>query len=277
MREDSGSDLPVIGDAFMILSVAEADKELCRAFRKGGGNNPVDFALEGGETLVSETAVNNSGGVAVTDVTIAVDSQSFPDAAGAAAIWTNDMPDVFYYTSQVPTLFSGVTSLGFPHNDNDAVQPLYALPSNFGKFRKSEDYGDGVQLNGDPLDYMDGPPRPGHFSMRDDGTTKYLWLPKGSTGTASYLFDKDSNTIDSTDDLVSFPDDYQFFYAWRSIELALFGRGAYPIIALAQAKADKLKLDLLKDRNVGRRVRVRQYGNLGDKRAYDLALRENSL
>lgn len=275
IREDSGSDVPVVADAFMILAVAEADKELVRAFHRGGGNNPVDRALEGGNTLASETAINNSSGVAKTDVTITVDSTTGFDSAGAAAIWTNDMPDVFFYTSLSSTLISGVTSLGFSHEDNDAVQPLYALPSNFGKFRKSEDYGDGVQLNGRGLTYMEGPPSEGHFSMRDDGTTKYLWLPKGSTGTASYLFDKDSNTIDSTDDLVSFPDDFQFFYAWRTIQLALFGRGDFPIVALAQANADKLKLDLLKDRNIGRRVQVRSY--VGGDSNYNLALRENAL
>lgn len=275
IREESDSDVPAIGDAVMIQSVAEVDREALRSFRKGGGNTPVDRGLEGGNTLASETAVNNSSGVAASDVTITVDSTSGYDASGAAATWTNNMPDVFFYTSLSATVFSGVTGLGFAKADNDAVQPLYSLPSNFGKFRKSEEYGDGVQLNGSPLRFIDGVPGQGQFSMKDDGTTKYLWLPKGSTGVASYLFDKDSNTIDSTDDLISLPDDWIFFYAWRVIEISLFGRGDYAIIPLAQARADKAKLDLLKDRNVGRRLRVRQY--VSPSRESSLAVRENAL
>ena len=99
--------------------------------------------------------------------------------------------------------------------------------------------------------------------MRDDGTTKYLWLPKGSTGNCSVLFDKDSNTIDSTDDLLSMNDDWLFFYAWRMIELSLFGRGDFAIIPIAKQRADALKLSLLEDRNVGLRVRVQRYQPVG--------------
>lgn len=272
LRAEAGSDLPVITDAFMVQAVAEADREALRAFRKGGGNTPVEKALEFGPTLVSDTAAN--GAIASGAVTVTVDSTTGFDSAGAGAVWTKNMPDVFFYTSLSATIFSGVTGIGMPHSDNDAVQALYALPSNFGKFRRAEGYGDGVQLNGVGLTFMDGFPFPGHFSMRDDGTTKYLWLPQGSTGDVSVLFDKDSNTIDSTDDLISLPEDWQFFYAWRAIELSLFGRGDYAIIPLAKANGDRIKLDLLKDRNVGRRVRVRTYGTYNDDA---LAIRENAL
>ena len=275
LKAEQGSDVPTIGEPFLILAIAEVDREAQRAFRKSGGNVPVDRALEFGPTLVADTQVDNSSGITTADVTVTVDSTSGFDTAGAAAFWTKDMPDPFFYTSKSSTVFSGVTGIGAPHGDNDAVQALYALPSNIGKFRRSEDYGDGVQLNGSPLRYMDGPPRPGYFSMRDDGTTKYLWLYKGSTGDVSVFFDKDSNTIDSVDDLISLPDDWQFFYAWRAIEMSLFGRGDYSIIPLAKANADRIKLDLLKDRNVGRMVRVRQYA--GGDRASRLAVRENAL
>lgn len=257
LREESGSDVPVIADDFMLEAIGEADEELKDAFHQGGGNTPVSQALEDGYDLASETAVDNTAGVLTTDVSITVDSTSGFDSAGAAVIWTNDMPDVFFYTGTTATTFTGVTGLAFSHADNDAIQPLYALPSNFGTFRRSEDYGDGVQLNGDPLTAMEAPPRDGHFSLRDDGTTKYLWLPRGATGFASVWFDSDSNTIDSIDDLVSFDGTWRFFYAWRAIENALFGRGDFPIIAFAQARADRIKLRKLKVRNVGRRLRVR--------------------
>ncbi len=277
LREEAGSDLQVIADAFMIQAGAEADREVLRSYRLGGGNTPIEKALEFGPTLVADTAVNNVAGVLTTDVTITVDSTVGFDAAGAGVLWTKGMPDVFFYTSKTATQFLGVTGIGAPHGDNDAVQALYALPSNFGTFRRSEDYGDGVQLNGDPLWYMDGTVRSNHFSKRDDGTTKYLWLPQGSTGDVSVLFDKDSNTLDSIDDLLSATDDWIFFYAWRIIELSLFGRGDYAIIPVAQARANKIKLDLLKDRNVGRRVRVRQLGSTGERDFQNLLVRENAL
>jgi hypothetical protein len=275
MREESGSDLPVIGDTFMVQAVAQADREALRAYRKGGGNTPVDRALEDGFTIPSETAINDAAGTTTSTVTMTVDSTTGYDASGAAVIWDGDMPDIFFYTGVTATSFTGVTGLAFDHEDNDLIQPLLALPSNVGKFRRSEEHGDGVQLNGNPLGFIDGVPTPGKFSIRDDGTTKYLWLPKGSTGDVSIWFDKDSNTIDSVDDLISLPDDWQFFYAWRCIELALFGRGDYSIIALAKQKGDMEKLDLLKDRNVGRMIRVRKYSQFGERSS--LAYRENAL
>lgn len=277
MREDAGSDVPSLTETVMLQSCAAADREALRAYRKGAGNTPVALALEFGPTLASDTQVNNSSGVLTTDVTLTVDSTSGFDAAGAAVLWTKTMPDVFFYTSLTSTVFSGVTGIGSPHGDNDKVQALYALPSNFGGFRQAEGYGDGVQLNGDGLTYMDGNPTQGHFSMRDDGTTKYLWLPVGSSGDVSVLFDKDSNTIDSMDDLVSLPEDWLHFYAWRTIAISLFGRGDYSIIPIADENARKEKLDLLMDRKIGRAVRVRQYGGLRNDWDSTLAFRENAL
>lgn len=265
MREEAGSDLPVVSDEFLFQALTDIDFEVRRAFRKNG-NGPVDRALEDGFTLTSETAVNNAAGVLVADATVTVDSTTGFDSSGAAVIWTNEIPDVFFYTDVTATTFTGVTGLAFTHNDGDAIQPLYALASNFGNFRRSEDYGDGAQLNGDPLTYMEGPPRSGHFSRRSDGTTSYLWLPRGATGAAGVLFDRNSDEIDSSDDLISFGPEWKFFYAWRCIELGVFGSGIYPIMALAKAKGDALKLDLLKDRNVGRRLRIRPHSMTGGYR-----------
>lgn len=263
LRAESQSDVPVIGDAFMLKAVANADKRVLRAYRRSGGNHPTDRALEWGDELIADTAVNDSDGITTSDTTWTVDDASDFDSSGAIAFWTGGMPDIGYYTGTTSTTFTGGSGLGFAKSDNDGVQALYALPSNFGSFRRSEEYGDGVQLNGVPLTYMEGPPKPGHFSTRSDGTTTYLWLPRGATGTVSALFEKDSNTIDSVDDLISVPDDWQFVYAWRCIEMGLFGRGDYGLISLAKAKADEEQLDILKDRNVGRRVRVRPLMTIG--------------
>jgi len=266
MRSESGTDVTALSDPFLLKVVADVDKRLLRMYRRGGGNVPVDRALEWGATLAPETTVNDATGVQTTDTTITVDAQTFLDASGALSIWTRGMPDVVYYASKTSLLFSGVTGIGFDHVDNDAVQALPKLPSNFGQFRRSEEYGDGVMLNGTPLTYMEGPPTPGHFSLRDNGTNKFLWLPQGSGGIVAALFNSDSNTIDSTDDLVSLSDDWQFVYAWRCIELGMFGRGDFELISLAKSMGDAAQLEILKDRNIGRRVRVRPLMMIGTRR-----------
>lgn len=277
IRAEAGSDVPAVSDTIMLQAITDADKEIYRAFRKSNGNTPVDIALESGNVLAAETAINDADGIAITDVIITVDSTAGYDPSGGAIIWKGDMFDIFFYTGVTPTTFTGVTGLAFAHADNEAIQPLYALASNFRNFRRSDEYGDGVQVNSDPSYAMEGPPASGHFSTRDNGTTKYLWLPRGSTGTCSYIFDKISNTINSTDDVVSFDDDWLFYYAWRAIELSLFGRGDYPIISYAKTKGDAAKLDNLKDRNTGRRVRIRPLAIFNDSRAAQISFRENAL
>jgi len=257
IREETGSDVPAMSNSFMLKVIANTDKKVLRAYRRGGGNTPVERALEGGGECIADTQVNDAAGVTAAATSATVDDASDFESTGAVAFWTKGSPDVAFYTGTTATTFTGLSGLGFAKLDNDAVQALYELPSNFGQFRRSEEYGDGVQLNGEPLFYMEGAPTEGHFSTRSDGTTKYLWLPKGSGGTFAYLFDRDSNTIDSTDDLISVPDDWQFVYAWRCIEMGLFGRGDYELIALAKQRADEEQLDILKDRNVGRRLRIR--------------------
>jgi hypothetical protein len=185
MRTETGSDVPAVGNEFMLQIVGFADNEMKRAFRRGGGNTPQSIAKETGFNLVTDTNLAEDITDATTDFDVD-DSASFP-SAGAFVIWDDDMFDVGFFTGNASDNLSGITDIAFDHDDGDAVQLLYALPSNFKNFRKAEGYGDGVQLNGDPLTYMDGPPTSGHFSKIDDGTTVYLWLPKGASGKASTI------------------------------------------------------------------------------------------
>jgi len=275
IRAEQGSDVPAVSDDFMISAISDADKELLRAFRGGGGNTPSSIARETGFNLASETAINDVNGVTTASTSITVDSTTGYDSAGAAMFWDKEMFDIFYYTGITATTFTGVTGIQFSHTDNTAIQPLQALPANFKNFRHTEQYGDGVSLNGFPLTYMEGPPLQGKFSMVNDGTTTYLWLFRGSTGTAGVYYDKSGSSITTTGDSVSFYDDSLYFYVWRCIEMCLFGRGEYQTIQIAKQKGDYVKLDVLKDRNNGRRVRVRQFQPVGSN--YRLALRENAL
>jgi hypothetical protein len=277
IREELGSDVPSVSDAFMLSFISDADKELLRAFRKGGGNTPSASARETGYTLASDTAINDVAGITSASVTITVDSTTGFAVSGTAVIWDGEAFDIFSYTGITATSFTGVTGIAFDHEDNTEIQAVYVLPTNFKAFRRTEDYGDGVLLNSAPLTYMEAPPNAGRFSIVDDGTNKYLWLYRGASGEASVYYDKTSPTIDTIDDTVSFDEEYTYFYVWRCIEMSLFGRGDYAIIGLAKQKGDAIKLDALKDRNIGRRLRVRQFGSVGDRNFERLAIRESSL
>jgi hypothetical protein len=276
IRAEQGTDVPALSDDFLLSCIQDAESELLAAFSFGGGNVPSSLQRETGNTIASETAINDPNGVTSASGSITVDSTAGYDAAGAAVLWDKDTFDLFFYTSITATQFLGVTGIAFSHADNTAIQALYALPSEFGDFRRSELYGDGVSLNGDPLTYMEGPPLPQHFSQVDDGTTTYLWLERGANGVASVLYDKDSPVLDSIDDTVSFGLNAFYYYVWRCIEFGLFGRGDYQILAVAKQKGDTQKLQLLKARNKGRPLRVRQFQPVGMTN-YNLALRENAL
>lgn len=263
IRSESGSDVPVIQDDFALKAVSDANLEYARAFRKGGGTQPISFSREGGFNLVSDTALNEASGITSSDTDFTVDSSDDFDATnGAGVIWTDSMADVFLYTTNTVATetFSGVTNLAFSHDDNDVVQKLYKLTSltSFGKLRKAEGYGDGIKVNGVPYYFQEGPPESGRFSIYDDGTNKFLWLPRGLSGRVSVLFDKASATIDSLDDTVDVPEEFQFFLAWRLVEFGCFGRDQDAgLAAYAKAKGDEILLDALKAKEIGQRIRVR--------------------
>lgn len=261
IREDAGSDVPVISDAFMLTSLSEANQKWADAFNTSG-NEPQVFQRETGFDLVPETAIDDTNGTTTASVAITVDSNSFPDSAGIAVVWDDNIPDVFSYTAKTATTFTGVDGLAFAHEDNDAIQALYKLPSTFGSFRQSPQYGDGVYLNG-PLSYIGGPPPPGFFSMYDDGTSKYLWLPRQASGSASVWFDKASATIDSTDDTVDVPEKYQYFLVWHLVAMAYVGReDDFNKMIIAQRQSDAVLQRALQNRNVNKKIRPRSFGRV---------------
>ncbi len=265
IRAEAGSDVPVISDDFMTFAVSDADKELLRSFSGSGGNTPNSQAAETGFNPSSDTTINDVNGLTTASTTITVLDTTGFESRGAAVIFDKGMFDVFFYTGVTATSFTGVTGIGFTHPNSCGIQALFALPSNFNDFRRSDQYGDGVMLNGAPLSYMDGPPDPGKFSYIDTGTTIYLWLYRGASGAASVYYDITPNSITQLTDVVSFKEEFISFYIWRTIELALFGRGDFQIIQIAKQKADDFRLQALKNRNRGRRPRVRQFGSLNDK------------
>ena len=273
LRTDGDStDVPALQESFLLTLVSQAKQEWLRAHRRGG-TEPIASFREHGYDLISDTSLGADSTATATSLTLE-DSSEFA-ASGMGIVWDDNMPDLFAWTANdLSTALTGVTGLSFAHEEGDTVQTFYALPSTFKKFRASEEYGDGCKVNGAGYTFMQGPPTGGHFSMYDDGTTKYLWLPKGLTGSASILYEKTSTTIDSTDDTLDIPSEYDFFIVWRVVQTATIPKeGGQPtqLYLTAKTEANKLLNESLKDRNTGRYVRVRQfhpYTNLRDSSYY---------
>ncbi len=256
LRADAGSDVPVVSNDFLLFAISDGNLKYANAFSPSG-DAPIVFQREFGITLVADSALAVAATTASTTLAL-TSSSSFPSAS-AEVIWgTTGMPDVVNYTSNASPVQSGVTGIGFSHAINDVVQLLYALPSNFGNFREEPTYGDGVQLNGAPLTFIGGPPIPGTFTMYDDGTTKYLWLPRQQTGTASVWYDKVSTTIDTTDDIVDVPPVYQMFLVWHALGFCYVGREKdYNLRAAAVKEADMVLQNALQNRNIHKKIRPR--------------------
>lgn len=258
LREESGSDVPVVANSFLYEAIMDGQNKWDDSFQVGG-ENPVSEALETGFDLVADTTLN--GAITSASTSVTVDDDLNYDASGAFIVWDDNMADYISYTSYTTKVFSGVTGIGFNHEDEDALQKLYKLPTNFGSFRESALYGDGVQLNGVPLRYIGGIPTVGFFSEYNDGTNRFLVLPRGSTGSASVLFNKASATIDSTDDTVSVPDKYKMFLVWHCVSFCYMGReeDANKLL-FAQSESEKVLSRALRNRNVGKKIRTRPFG-----------------
>ena len=259
LKEDSGSDLPVLSDSFLLTAISDGNLKWAEAFQTSG-TAPIVFQRETGFDLKAETAINDAAGTTTASTSITVDAQTFPDSAGVAVVWDDDIPDLFSYTSQTSTLFSGVSGLAFAHEDNDPIAALYKLPTNFGDFRQAVGYGDGVRVEGVGLNFKSGPPSPGYFSMYDDGTSKYLWLPRQLTGSASVWYDKNSTTIDSIDDTVDVPETSAFFLVFHAMALCYLGReNNYNLMIAAQNESNKILQRALQNRNRNSKIRPRSF------------------
>lgn len=255
VRAESTSDAPVIGDSFMLSAITDGNLRWARVFRRG---QPLVFQRETGFDLIADTALSDDQDSA--DLTASLESVTGFPATGAFIVWDDNMPDIQEYSALV-ALDATVSGVGFDHEEGDSVQLLYQLPANFGSFRESPTYGDGVSLNGIPLLYINGFPVPGRFSMYDNGTDKFLILPRGSTGSVSVLYNKVSATIDTTDDIVDVPEEYQYFLVWHLVAFSYIGReGDVNKMLFAQDQANKILQEALSHRNTGKKIRTRSFG-----------------
>ena len=267
LREESTSDVPVVTDAFLFEAIMDGQSKWDDAFQTGG-ENPIKDALEDGFDLIAETTLNEASGItpASTTITIDDDNADIEASNGAFIIWDDNIPDIIDYTTYTSAtkIFSGVTGIAFDHEDAEPLQHLYKLPTNFGSFRESILYGDGVRLNGIGYRYMDSVPLDGFFSLYDNGTNKFLILPRTVTGSVGILFNKAYTTIDDLNDTVSVPEKHKFFLVYHCVSMCLLDISIdrYQVF---QAKSEEILARALRNRNTGKKLRTRSFGRaVGD-------------
>jgi hypothetical protein len=269
----SSTDLPALQDSFVYSLIDMANREYLRAFRRGSGSEPLTSSADTGFSLVTDTTLNAA--VATTDVTITLtDTTNASSTGGCAVIWENSMtPDVIFYTGKSATQLTGVTGIGFAHSTSTPIQFLYKLPTDFATFRPAELYGDGVQLNGIPMRFREGPPYFGYFSMVDNGDAgRFLWLSRGSSGKCSVLYEKNATTITQSTDIPDCPVDFEWFLVWKAVQYICLPEGdSGELYMIATNEASRILKDALALKDIGKYARARQFPRLR-RRQYDPAL-----
>lgn len=243
----------------MLRVLDDANREWQRAFRVGG-EPPQPIRKQTAFDLVADTTLSAAQASGATTASL-TDSSSF-GSSGALAVWDDATPDVQEFTGNAANALSGVTGCDWAHESGDTVQLLYALPSNFGSFRSTEDSPEGVRTDGGyALTFTSGDPNNYRFTTYDNGTTKYLWLPRGMSGSVIVTYNKANTTIDEGTDTVDWDVAYDFFGIYRLVEHGLRARGNNADkIQEAHLLANEKLRDAMKDRNVGKMIRVRPMG-----------------
>lgn len=264
IRADGGSDIPVVNNDFLYEAIMDGQGKWEDAFQQSGEEG-IETALETGYVLVNDTLLSGDITTATTSFTVD-DDNNYDTTDGALLIWDNGMPNkISYdtYTSGTKT-FAGVSGISFNHDAEDVVQKLYKLPTNFGSFRESPLYGDGAQLNRNPLKYIGGGiATAGFFSDYTDGTNRFLVLPRQSTGKCSVLFNRAYEVIDDVNDIVSVPTKYKFFLIWHCIAYCYIGRADDANRMLyAQGESEKVLSRALRGRNTEKKIRTRSFGRI---------------
>lgn len=240
----------------MLAQLNHANSEWKRTFKRGAGEPPTVFRKETAFDIVAGTTLDEN--VATTDSNFDLASATNFDSAGAIVVYDDGMPDIIEYTSKASNTISGVTGIGWAHEDGDQVIKLYALPSDFHSFRSSPDCPDGVQVNNTPYFFVSDDPKGGQFAIYESSSTKYLWLPQGLSGSVRVLYNKTSTTIDATDDTVDVPVEYEWFLVYRLVAHGKRARGNEPG---ADIQFDQMASEILRqaqmEKNTGKIARTR--------------------
>ncbi len=240
----------------MLLRVIDkANREYYNKFQLGGGEPRSDRTAETGGTIIAGTTLN--GAITSASTSIILDAvTSFP-SSGAGIVWDNTDPDFIEYTAISTLTLTGVTGIGYSHEDNDYFSVVYALPSNFESFRSFHDSDEGVMVDGVPYRFTTGTPIGNKFAIYDNGTTKYMFFPRGLTGDYSVRYNKGATSISAVGTSIDVPVEDENFVVYRGVE------HIYRLLNVDEDKkvearniADQVLLDALKRRNVGKRLKM---------------------
>lgn len=243
-------------ESTMLLRIIDkANREYYNKFQIGGGEPKSDRTAETGGTIYAGTTLN--GALTTASTSIILDSVTGYATSGAGAVWDDSEPDFVEYTGISTLTLTGVTGIGYSHDDEDAFSVLYALPSNFESFRSTQDSPDGVKVDGIPYTFVTGIPEGDHFSIYDNGTTKYMFFPKGLTGKYSIKYNKGATSITATTTTIDVPVEDEDFVIYRVVEHVYRVLNVDPNKVMeAKQLANKCILDALKRRNVGKRLKT---------------------
>jgi len=259
LREEDTSDVPVVSDSFLYEAIMDAQGKWEDAFNTGGENEPRDVVPYGFD-IASDTTLDGAVSADATTFTLTANNSS-ASTNSAMLLWNDNNPYFVSYTAYDSStkIVTGASNIVIGFDDDDDVQRLYKLPSNFQSFRESPLYGDGVRVNGAPYRYVDTVPYSGgYFSKFEDSNGVYIVLPKGLTGTMAVLYNKAYTTINSSDDVISVPDKYKFFVVYHVVGMCFldidpkrstqFEKKAYEILDRA-----------LQTRNTNKKIRTRPF------------------
>lgn len=266
--EQGGTDVPGLSESDMLSVLNKANEEWQRAFQRNEGEPTLARKSETAYDVISATALAANTASGASSVTL--DDSSDFEASGAFVVHDDNLTDFGEYTGNAANVLSGVTGLNFAHEDGDQVYAIYALPSTFDSFRGDEECPDGVRMEGGtPLSFTSKPPVGFTYSLYDNGTTKYLWLPPGLTGSVQVLYNKKTTTIDDTGDSVDWDAKYDWFGVWRLVAHGRRSRGDAitsmryqngDVVDMDDHRANVIMREAMQERNIGKGPRVRPIG-----------------
>ncbi len=247
--------VPGLESTNLLAVLNNAVLEYHSSFEKSGEPSSI-LQKETGYTLVTDTAL--AADVASAAVAFIVDDSSELGASGALVIWDNDIADYLEFTANdLSTAITGVTGIGFAHEEDDVVSLLYALPSTFMSFRSTEGYEDGVAVDGVPFFFTSGLPSGNTFAIYDNGTTKYLHFPRGLEGDVSVRYNAAPTTVDGEGDNVDIPTVDEWYAVWKVVQYVAPKLERVDMYQIAAAESLKILNSAHIRRNIGKRPRVR--------------------
>lgn len=249
----SSTDVPGLQETTMLAVLNQANAEWKRTFRRSG-EPPKLFAKETAFDIKAPTTLASDQASGAT--TAVLTSASDFDTAGAYVVYDDGMPDVQENTGKSSNTLSGVTGSDWAHESGDQVIKLYALPSNFHSLRSTANFKDGVEVNNTPYNYVPDDPKGGEFSIYDNGT-KYLWFPRGLSGSCRVFYNKTSTTIDGTNDTVDVPEEYEWFLVYRLVAHGHRARGDMGLDIPFDQLADKILREAQVEKNATKIARTR--------------------